>query len=244
MIITIDGPTGVGKSSVSKRLSKKLGILYLESGALYRALAYKSEGILSNARLKIPSLEQSERPPRITESFIKKMLQNTKIHVQGQKGKISVILDGTCVDAYLRDEKIGNRASEISQMKCVREFLLHVQRDCAKENDLIAEGRDMGTVVFPEAQYKFYLEAKPQIRVQRRFLELEKKRHRVNLDKIKKNLHERDKKDTEREISPLKVPEGAHLIDTSGLSLDEVVQKIVDAINKKRNMDPSAALSG
>ncbi|HLD75114.1 MAG TPA: (d)CMP kinase [Bdellovibrionota bacterium] len=228
MIITIDGPTGVGKSSVSKRLSKKLGILYLESGALYRALAYKS-------------LKQKLS---LTEAFIKKMLQNTKIHVQGQKGKISVILDGTCVDAYLRDEKIGNRASEISQMKCVREFLLHVQRDCAKENDLIAEGRDMGTVVFPEAQYKFYLEAKPQIRVQRRFLELEKKRHRVNLDKIKKNLHERDKKDTEREISPLKVPEGAHLIDTSGLSLDEVVQKIVDAINKKRNMDPSAALSG
>ena len=228
MIITIDGPTGVGKSSVSKRLSKKLGILYLESGALYRALAYKS-------------LKQKLS---LTEAFIKKMLQNTKIHVQGQKGKISVILDGTCVDAYLRDEKIGNRASEISQMKCVREFLLHVQRDCAKENDLIAEGRYMGTVVFPEAQYKFYLEAKPQIRVQRRFLELEKKRHRVNLDKIKKNLHERDKKDTEREISPLKVPEGAHLIDTSGLSLDEVVQKIVDAINKKRNMDPSAALSG
>ena len=228
MIITIDGPTGVGKSSVSKRLSKKLGILYLESGALYRALAYKS-------------LKQKLS---LTEDFIKKMLQNTKIHVQDQKGKISVILDGTRVDAYLRDEKIGNRASEISQMKCVREFLLHVQRDCAKENDLIAEGRDMGTVVFPEAQYKFYLEAKPQIRVQRRFLELEKKRHRVNLDKIKKNLHERDKKDTEREISPLKVPEGAHLIDTSGLSLDEVVQKIVDAINKKRNMDPSAALSG
>ena len=217
MIITIDGPTGVGKSSVSKRLSKKLGILYLESGALYRALAYKS-------------LKQKLS---LTEDFIKKMLQNTKIHVQDQKGKISVILDGTRVDAYLRDEKIGNRASEISQMKCVREYLLHVQRDCAKENDLIAEGRDMGTVVFPEAQYKFYLEAKPQVRVQRRFLELEKKKHDVSLDKIKKNLQERDKKDTEREISPLKVPEGAHIIDTSLLSLDEVVQKIVDTVNKK-----------
>lgn len=230
MIITIDGPTGVGKSTVSKRLSEKLGILYLESGSLYRALAYKAEGILRNTRRKIPSPEQSEGSPRFKEDFIKKMLKNTQIYVQNSSGKISIILDGVCVDSYLRDEKIGNIASEISQMKCVRDYLLDVQRSCAKKSDLVAEGRDMGTIIFPEAQHKFYLEAEESIRIKRRFLELENKNKKAIEDKIKKDLKQRDKKDSERALSPLKVPENAIVIDTSSLSIDEVVQKIIDVI--------------
>ncbi len=216
MIITIDGPTSSGKSTVSKRLSKKLGILYLESGALYRALAYKT--------LK-------EKTP-LKENFIKKMLTQTNIHVHSHEGKISVILDGACVDAYLRDEKIGNIASEISQMKSVRDFLLDVQRVCAKKNDLIAEGRDMGTVVFPQAQYKFYLEAQENVRIKRRLSELEGKDEKVKADKIKNDLKQRDKKDMKRSLSPLTVPENAIVIDTSLLSIDEVVQKIIDVIGK------------
>ena len=216
MIITIDGPTSSGKSTVSKRLSKKLGILYLESGALYRALAYKA------FKEKIS----------LNENSIKKMLKNTHIHVQGHEGKISVFLDGLCVDSYLRDEEIGNIASEISQVKCVREFLLSVQRECAQENDLIAEGRDMGTVVFPEAQYKFYLEAHEGVRVKRRLLELEKKHGKVKEDKVENDLKQRDKKDSERSLSPLQIPQDALVIDTSSLSIDDVVQKIIDVLNK------------
>jgi len=216
MIITIDGPSGVGKSTMTTLLSQKLGIVKLESGALYRALAYKalSQGFQNT-------------PQKICE-----LLPTTKMSVEVKDHHMSVILDGSCVDAFLRDEKVGELASQVSQLKEVREFLLDVQRDMGKKFSLVAEGRDMGSVVFPKAEFKFFLDAHAQERAKRRYLELKEKGAKVELHTIDESLQKRDQEDEERELSPLIVPEGAHIIDTTNLSIDAVLEQIYKVVHE------------
>lgn len=214
MIITIDGPSGVGKSTITTLLSQKLGIVKLESGALYRALAYKAI-----------SLGFQKKPRKIAP-----LLSQTKMRVEAKDHHMSVFLDGKCVDSFLRDEKVAELASQVSKFKEVREFLLDVQRDMGKKFSLVAEGRDMGSVVFPKAEFKFFLDANPKERAQRRYLELKDKGARVELETIDKALQKRDQEDEERALSPLIVPQGACVIDTTNLSIDAVLEQIYKVV--------------
>ena len=209
LIITIDGPAGVGKTTVSSLLAKKLGFLYLESGALYRALALK---VLRFGKKITPS--------------IPKILKYTRIDIVIKAGKASIVLDGEVVDPFLREEAVGTYASKISQLKEVRAFLLEVQRQLGKKHNLVAEGRDMGSVVFPHADFKFYMDADPSIRVERRFLEVKKKKKDILKQEIKEKLTRRDQEDFQRAHSPLIIPKNSIIINTSNITVDEVVEKI------------------
>ncbi|MBI2609288.1 MAG: (d)CMP kinase [Deltaproteobacteria bacterium] len=216
MIITIDGPSGVGKSTITSLLSQKLGIVKLESGALYRALAYKA--------IALGFQKESHK--------IVSFLPKTKLRIEVKDHHMHVILDGTCVDSFLRDEKVGEIASQVSKLKEVREFLLGVQREIGKKFSLVAEGRDMGSVVFPQAEFKFFLDANPKARAQRRYLELKDQGVKVELKTIDKALQKRDQEDEEREHSPLIVPQGAHIIDTTNLSIDAVLEEIYKVVHE------------
>ncbi len=202
-IITIDGPAGAGKSTVSRELAAQLGYIYLDTGSLYRALAYKA------LRDKIPVDD---------EAIIK---------LKNSAGRMKVYVDGQDVADLIRAEEVGNAASKISAYGAVRQYLLHLQRQAAAEGGLVAEGRDMGSVVFPEADYKFYLDASSEERAKRRLGELKAKGTAVDRQAVQEKIIARDRQDSERKHSPLIVPAGAIIIDSSALSVGQVVEKIL-----------------
>jgi cytidylate kinase len=218
VIITIDGPAGAGKSTVSKALAEKLGYLYLDTGSLYRALAYqalKSETPLDN------------------ESALADLCSRTEIKLKNIDGKMKVFLDGMDVAENIRSEEVGVAASKISAYAAVRQCLFHLQRQAGADGKLVAEGRDMGTVVFPHADYKFYLDASMEERTKRRLNELLEKRKPAEYQSVQKDIMERDQQDTTRQLSPLKIPADAIIIDSTNLSVAEVVKKIFESILNK-----------
>jgi cytidylate kinase len=218
VIITIDGPAGAGKSTVSKILAEKLGYLYLDTGSLYRALAYqalKSETLLDN------------------ESALADLCSRTEIKLKNIDGKMKVFLDGMDVAENIRSEEVGVAASKISAYAAVRQCLFHLQRQAGADGKLVAEGRDMGTVVFPHADYKFYLDASMEERTKRRLNELLEKRKPAEYQSVQKDIMERDQQDTTRQLSPLKIPADAIIIDSTNLSVAEVVKKIFESILNK-----------
>ena len=217
-IITIDGPAGAGKSTVSKTLAKKLNYIYLDTGALYRALAYKT------LKLKI-SLDDV--------SAIANLCSSTTVLLKNIDGQMKVSVDGEDVEEKIRTEEVGLAASKISTFAVVRERLLNLQREAGAKGGIVAEGRDMGSVVFPHADYKFYLDAKLEERIKRRYEELLDKGASVEYKTIQKDMFARDKQDKQREIAPLKAPDTAIIIDSDNLSAAEVVDKIIFYISVK-----------
>ena len=218
MIITIDGPGGAGKSTVSKVLAKKLGYIYLDTGALYRALAYKA---LKN------------KVPLDDVSALNSLCSNTSVVLKNIAGQMKVYVDGENVGDKIRTEEIGLTASKISAFAVVRQSLVQLQREAGAQGGIIAEGRDMGSVVFPHADYKFYLDADIEERIKRRHKELLGKGHSSELQSIQKDMLARDKQDSEREIAPLKPTTCSIIIDSTNLSVEEIVKKIIRQVSNK-----------
>ncbi len=212
MIIAIDGPAGSGKSVIAKKLSSILNLKYVETGALYRAIAYY---ILKN---NIQNYENF--------SFLKDL----KIDQKFINGNARTFLNNEDITDLIRNEEVGNLASIISKYKEVRSFLIDLQRKLAKDGAIV-EGRDIGTVVFPYADYKFFITASIEERAKRRYEQL--KDSGASYEEVLENIKLRDKFDIEREISPLKISREAFVIDTTDLSEDEVISKILEIINKK-----------
>jgi cytidylate kinase len=217
-IITIDGPAGAGKSTVSKMLAKKLDYIYLDTGALYRALAYKT------LKFKI-SLDDV--------AALANLCSSTTIVLENINGQMKVFVDGEDVEEKIRTEEVGLTASKISTFAIVREKLLDLQREAGAQGGIVAEGRDMGSVVFPHADYKFYLDAKLNERIKRRYEELLAKDAPVEYKSIQKDMFARDNQDKQREIAPLKAPDDAIIIDSDNLSVQEVIDKIIFYISVK-----------
>lgn len=208
-VIAIDGPSGVGKGTVSRALAKTLGWHYLDSGAIYRSLAIRV------IQQKISHLD---------ELVLAKIAEN--LHVSFSFNNFfKVFLDRVDVTEQLSTENCGNTASRIAALPKVREALLQKQREFRKAPGLVADGRDMGTVVFFDAPYKIYLMASPYIRAQRRYNQLKEKGMNVNLVEMTKEMEERDGRDKSRSNSPLKKAEDAVLIDSTDLSVEQVIER-------------------
>jgi len=210
LIITIDGPSGAGKSTIAKLLASRLGYTFIDTGAMYRGIAYAYK-----------KREQSQQ--------IAGLLQDLPIRFEF-KGEAKVLLDGADISREIRTPEISLLASSLSQQMVVREYLYKVQREIGKHGGVVLEGRDTGSVVFPQAQIKFYLDADPVERARRRHLELTVKDGTSDLTKVKEEMSRRDKNDSERDIAPLVIPEGAMRIDTTGLAIEDVLRILLDHI--------------
>lgn len=215
LIITVDGPAGAGKSTVSRALSQKISYLYLDTGALYRAVAYKVA-------------ERGIAPD--DEKRLSKLCGEISISLQRADGEMRILVDGDDLTDKIRTEEIGFLASSVSAVPVVREALLPIQRNAGETGGVVAEGRDMATVVFPHADIKFFLSADIPERARRRYKELLDRGKDVDFEEIKESLVKRDSQDSEREISPLMVTEDAIVIDSTTLKKKEVVEKMVEII--------------
>ena len=215
MNIAIDGPAGAGKSTIAKKVAKKMGYIYVDTGAMYRAMALFmiKQGIDPS---DAPSIEEA--------------CKIADISIEYRDGEQVVLLNGENVNAYLRTEEVGNMASVTSVNAKVREKLVELQQKLAKTKDVVMDGRDIGTVVLPNAEVKVYLTASSLVRAQRRALELEAKGESADLSKIEADIIERDNRDMTRTISPLKQAEDATLIDSSYMTIDEVVEAILNLV--------------
>ena len=212
MNIAIDGPAGAGKSTIARLAAKELGFVYVDTGAMYRAIALY---LLDN---KVDINNEDE---------LKGALDNIHINIVYEAGVQHVFLDLVDVSEEIRSEKVGNMASTSSALAPVREKLLDLQRDIAAKNDVIMDGRDIGTNILPNAELKIYLTASVDVRAKRRYDELILKGENPNLEDIKKGIETRDYQDMNRDIAPLKQAEDAEYIDSSDMTIAEVVDKIV-----------------
>ncbi|AAM24572.1 Cytidylate kinase [Caldanaerobacter subterraneus subsp. tengcongensis MB4] len=211
--IAIDGPAGAGKSTVAKKLAKLLGFTYIDTGAMYRAITLKvlRENI---------SLEDEER--------IVEVARKSDISLDGER----VFLDGEDVSEEIRKPIISQKVSVVSQIPEVREILVKKQRKIAEGKNVVMDGRDIGTVVLPDAQFKFFLTASLEERARRRYEELKNKGTEVKYEEVLEEIKKRDSLDSGRKTSPLTIPEGAILIDTTDLTEEEVVERVYEAIRK------------
>ncbi len=220
LIVTIDGPSGVGKSTISRGVAEQLGFTYLDTGAMYRAVALhmQSRGIdFSDVEAVTAELE-----------YI-----SIELHPAGEDGDVNVTLNGRAVGHQIRTPEISMLASGISALQPVRAKLTLMQQQIGAHGRVVAEGRDTGTVVFPGAAYKFYLDAAPEERASRRARQLRERGEEVDLDALLAMTVARDKNDSEREIAPLKKADDAVYIDTTGVSADQVLERLLSAIADK-----------
>ena len=215
MIIAIDGPSGAGKSTVAKLVSKNLNFEYIDTGAMYRALAYKA----------------FKNNIQINDQDIDNMLTSTKIDYFNN----SIFLDDESVDDYIRNENISKISSKISALKNVRIKMVDLQRNIAKNKNVILDGRDIGTNVFPDADYKFFITASVEERSKRRYDELINKGMSVSYDNILFDIKKRDENDSSRKIAPLKIAEDAVLVDTTDMNIQDVVKKILSIVSEGPN---------
>ena len=209
--IAIDGPAGAGKSTIARRTAQELSFIYVDTGALYRALAVflVDEGV---------SPEDTEK--------VGEAVKSVKVSIAYEDGEQQVLVNGKNVTDRLRAESVGNMASTISAIPAVRAALLDLQRDLAKAHDVLMDGRDIGTNVLPDAELKIYLTASVETRAERRHRDLQEKGVEKPLSEIRKEIEERDHRDMTRAIAPLKQAEDAVYLDTSHMNIDEVVEAI------------------
>jgi len=216
--VAIDGPAGAGKSTIAKLIAKKMGYIYVDTGAMYRAMAlhFMRNGIAP---------DDNEEISRLCDS--------ADISIIYQNGVQVVLLNGENVNDYLRTEEVGNMASTTSVYGDVRKKLLELQHKLAATSDVVMDGRDIGTVVLPNAQVKIFLTASSKVRAKRRYDELTAKGEKADIDMIEADIIERDSRDMNRAISPLKQAEDAVLVDTSDMTIEEVVENILSIIKSK-----------
>lgn len=214
MIVAIDGPAGSGKSTVSKMIADDIGFIYLDTGAMYRLFAYKL--IKENV-----DMDNNDEELRILED----------LNIDMKNGKF--YLDNEDVSDKIRSREVSSGASKVARIKEVREKMVDIQREFSKSKNVILDGRDIGTVVFPNADLKIYLNAASEVRAKRRFEELKEKDKNVNYNEILKEIEERDYHDSSRKESPLRIADDAIVIDTTDFTIDEVKKKIKNLIITK-----------
>jgi CMP/dCMP kinase len=217
-VIAIDGPAGAGKSTVSRAVAARLGYLYLDTGALYRALACKA------LKDKIDVHDSGA---------LEKLCATTDVTLRNLNGKMAVFVDGYDVGDQIRTEEVGLAASTLSAFPVVREKLLSLQREAGAHGGIVAEGRDMGSVVFPDADAKFFLNANIEERIRRRHEELTQKNKPAARDAISRDMQARDFQDSRRQIAPLAAAPDAVVIDSTFLDVSQVVEKIMECISEK-----------
>lgn len=217
--IAVDGPAGAGKSTIAKKVAKEMHLIYVDTGAMYRAMAY----YLLSLNIDLND-----------ESAVAINCESADIRIAYEDGIQVVLLSGVNVNPYLRTEAVGEAASITSTNKRVREKLVELQQAMAKETDLIMDGRDIGTCVLPYAQLKIYLTASSHVRAVRRFEELKAKGIECDLHVIEEDIIARDYRDMHREHSPLKQAEDAILLDTSDMTIEEVVDSIVSLAKERK----------
>ena len=219
MIIAIDGPSGAGKSTLAKRLAKELGFIYVDTGAMYRALALKvlREGV-----------------DLADDASMARLIGSTTIDLRQVDGALQVLLDSADVAAEIRTPQVSQMASKASALGVVRSRLLELQRDMARRGNIVAEGRDIGTVVFPQAEVKIFLQASAAERARRRFAELQSAGQSVDLMKTLREIEERDQRDSERDLAPLRQADDALMIDSSGVDADQVTARVLAHIRTKQ----------
>ena len=218
MVITIDGAAGVGKTSTAKELAKRLGYQYFDTGAMYRAVT------LFFIRENVDLSSKSE---------VVKSLDSIKLNIDfSSESEMQIFLDEDDISLKIRSQEVTSKVSAVSALKDVREMMVKIQRSFTANGNFVVEGRDIGTVVFPDAKYKFYLQADYDIRAERRLADFEKLNEAKNINEIKEDLEKRDKYDSSRKLSPLKKPDNAIIIDTTLCTFEEQVDKILKYIEK------------
>jgi cytidylate kinase len=215
--IAIDGPAGAGKSTIAKKVAAELGFIYVDTGAMYRAMAL----------YMIKNGIRADEPEKISATC-----ESADITIRHENGEQVVLLNGENVNGLIRTEEVGNMASASSVNGDVRRKLVELQQKLASETDVVMDGRDIGTVVLPNADVKVYLTASSRVRAERRFKELTAKGENCDIDVIEKDIIERDYRDMHRDISPLKQADDATLVDSSAMTIDEVAKTIVDLYRK------------
>jgi len=217
--VAIDGPAGAGKSTIAKLISKQMGYIYVDTGAMYRAMAvYFNQNNIDPA----------------DEAAINAAVDNVKITIEYKDGEQQVILNGENVTSLLRTEATGNMASKTSKYKAVRSKLVDLQRELAAAENVVMDGRDIGTTVLPDANVKIYLTASSDARAKRRYDELKEKGENRSFDAIKEDIEKRDYEDMHRAISPLKQADDAVLVDTSDMNIEQVVAVLSKIIDEKK----------
>lgn len=217
--VAIDGPAGAGKSTMAKRVAKELGFLYVDTGAIYRTVGYHMwlMGI----------------GPKDADG-IRRCLDDVNIEIRHEDDGVQhMILNGKDVTGEIRTPEMSKYASGVSAQKCVRDFLLEMQRKFARRHNVVMDGRDIGTVVLPNAQVKIFLTASAEERARRRFEELSQKGEKVSFEKVLQDMKQRDKQDTERAIAPLKAAPDAVKLDTSGNTIEQSIDEILAIVRRK-----------
>lgn len=219
LVVAIDGPAGAGKSTIAKLAAEKLGYAYIDTGAMYRSVAWKF-------------LQTGEA---FDEAFISKLSQEMVIEFKPEASVNRVFVDGTEVTAAIRSTEVTANVSRVAAIGAVREAMVDQQRRMGEAGGVLMDGRDIGTVVFPNAEVKIFLTATVEERAMRRYKELVAKGEQVVLEELQKDIAERDKQDMEREISPLRQAEDAIYLDTSDMTIDEVTAYILNLVGEKEN---------
>ncbi|MBR3867627.1 MAG: (d)CMP kinase [Butyricicoccus sp.] len=216
--VAIDGPSGAGKSTIAKAVAAKLAIVYVDTGALYRTigLAVQRRGISMDDNAGILSV-----------------LPEIRVELTYRDGSQCVLLDGEDVSGLIRTPEISMYASKVSALPAVRAFLLDLQRDMARTHSVVMDGRDIGTVILPDAEVKIFLTASDEKRAERRWLELREKGEEVTVEDVLSDMRRRDAQDSSRAAAPLRQAEDAVLVDTSALTLEESIQAVLDVIGRK-----------
>ena len=219
LVIALDGPSGAGKSTIARLLAQQLGYIYIDTGAMYRAIGWKA---------KQESINPADEP-RLAELCLR-----TEVLIKNDDSGPRVYVDGRDVSNEIRTPEMGMMASSVSKSPAVRERLLVIQRELGKNGRVVMDGRDIGTVVFPDAEVKFFLDATAEERGRRRYLELKAKGMDVDLARITKEIQDRDKQDSGRALAPLRKADDAVLLDSTCMSIDDVLTTMLSAVKKVR----------
>lgn len=216
--IAIDGPAGAGKSTIAKAVAGKLGIIYLDTGAMYRSVAY--------AVLKSGADVGDEK-------VVSQVLDGLDMDIRYENGAQQIYVNGENVTPYLRAPHMSKAASDVSALPVVRYKMVELQREFARTHDVVLDGRDIGTFVLPDANCKFFMTADPEERAKRRYKELSEKGEKCDYDTVLKDIIQRDYNDSHRAVAPLKQADDAYYLDTTRLSIDEVIEKVVKVVEEK-----------